>query len=386
MYARLLNLPQSQSFFLFGARETGKTRLLKDALRGEKGVLWIDFLREGEALTFLQRPSELRTRLDALAEAPAIVVLDEVQRVPEILNEVHSLIEERGTRFALTGSSARKLKRGGANLLAGRAFLNHLYPLTFLELGDDFSLERVLNWGSLPGPTPLVDDASKASFLRTYVDVYLREEIREEQIVRNLDPFARFLDVAAQCNGAIINYSRIAREAGTDSKAIARYFQILEETLVGFFLEPYHASIRKRQRQQAKFYFFDLGVKRALKGSLRVPVAPRTYEFGRAFEHLVLLEVHRLNAYRQADYKFSYVRTHNDAEIDLIAERRGDQTWAIEIKSSEQIDPSDVQKLAGLAADIPKCRPAIFCNATVARTVNGVQILPWKEGVGRLFN
>jgi predicted AAA+ superfamily ATPase len=359
---------------------------LKEAFRDKKGVLWIDFLREGEALTFLQRPSELRARLDALPEPPTIVVLDEVQRVPGILNEVHALIEERGTRFALTGSSARKLKRGGANLLAGRAFLNHLYPLTFLELGDDFSLERVLNWGSLPGLTPLVDDASKASFLRTYVDVYLREEIREEQIVRNLDPFARFLDVAAQCNGTIINYSRIARDAGTDSKEFARYFQIFEETLVGFFLEPYHASIRKRQRQQAKFYFFDVGVKRALEGSLRVPVAARTYEFGRAFEHLVLLEVHRLNAYRKGDYKFSYLRTHNDAEIDLIAERRGDQTWAIEIKSSEEIDPIDVQKLAALAADIPKCKAAIFCNTTVARTVNGVQILPWKEGVGRLFD
>jgi len=385
MYPRALNLPISLSFFLFGARGTGKTQLLKTALGHFPNVLWIDLLKEGETLAFTRNPGELRNRVDAFSSPPSIIVIDEVQRVPGLLNEIHALIEEKKLRFALTGSSARKLKRGGANLLAGRALLNNLYPLTHLELKEDFSLEEVLNWGSLPGLYSMKEDSLRAQFLRTYVDLYLREEIREEQIVRNLDPFARFLEVAAQANGTIINYSKIGRDAGTDSKAVSRYFEILEDTLIGFFLDPYHRSIRKRQRQQAKFYFFDTGVKRALEGSLRVPVNPRTYEWGNAFEHLVLLEIYRMNSYLQADYKFSYLRTHNDSEIDLIAERKGSETWAIEIKSAQEIDPVRLRQFAQIAGDIPNSKAAIFCDTKVAKRVVGVEILPWKEGIQRLF-
>jgi predicted AAA+ superfamily ATPase len=239
-------------FFLFGARGTGKTHLLQSLFPSLESVLWIDLLRQGEVLQFLRSPNELRARLDGLATPPSFVVIDEVQRVPSLLNEVHSLIEERHQKFALTGSSARKLRRGAANLLAGRALLNHLFPLTFQELGQDFSLEGVLRWGSLPAVINEQNPDVRNALLRTYVDVYLREEIREEQLVRNLDPFARFLEASAQSSGHIVNFSKIAREAGTDSKGVARYFQILEDTLLGFFLEPYHSSILKRQRQHAK--------------------------------------------------------------------------------------------------------------------------------------
>jgi predicted AAA+ superfamily ATPase len=386
MYQRLCKPLISHSFFLFGARGTGKTRLLQSLFPDHESVLWIDLLREGEVLQFIRSPNELRSRLDALAKPPSFVVIDEVQRVPSLLNEVHSLIEERQQKFALTGSSARKLRRGAANLLAGRALLNHLFPLTYRELGGDFSLERVLRWGSLPAVINEKNPDVRNALLRTYVDVYLREEIREEQLVRNLDPFARFLEAAAQSSGHIINFSKIAREAGTDSKGVARYFQILEDTLLGFFLEPYHSSIRKRQRQQAKFYLFDIGVKRALEGALRTEPSPQTYEWGRAFEHLVILEAHRLNAYLQFDYKFSYLKTQGQLEIDLIAERRGEPTWAIEIKSAAEIDIVELRRLKELAAAIPHSRPVVFCTAPRRKVIEGVLVIPWEQGIDELFS
>jgi predicted AAA+ superfamily ATPase len=386
MYQRSCKPLLSHSFFLFGARGTGKTKLLHSLFPDQESVLWIDLLREGEALQFLKSPNELRSRLDGLTKPPSYVVIDEVQRVPGLLNEIHSLIEERGQRFALTGSSARKLRRGAANLLAGRALLNHLFPLTFHELGKDFSLESVLRWGSLPAVVNEQIPDIRNALLRTYVDVYLREEIREEQLVRNLDPFARFLEVAAQSNGQILNFSKIGREAGTDSKGVARYFQILEDTLLGFFLEPYHSSVRKRQRQQAKFYLFDIGVKRALEGGLRVELSPQTYEWGRSFEHLVVLETHRLNAYLQADFKFSYLKTQGQLEIDLIAESRGKPTWAIEIKSASEVDIVEIRRLKSLASAIPNSRSAIFCTIPHRKMIEGVLVLPWQEGIRELFS
>lgn len=375
----------SPSFFLFGARGTGKTKLLNSVFTDRKSILWIDLLREGEVLQLLRSPNELLTRLDGLANPPSFVVIDEVQRVPSLLNEVHRLIEERGQKFALTGSSARKLRRGAANLLAGRVLLNHLFPLTFQELGNDFSLVSVLRWGSLPAVVNEQVPEVRNALLRSYVDVYLREEIREEQLVRNLDPFARFLEAAAQSIGQILNFSKIGREARTDSKGVARYFQILEDKLLGFFLKPYHASVRKRQRQQAKFYLFDIGVKRALEGGLRVELSPQTYEWGRSFEHLVVLETHRLNSYLQADYKLSYLKTQGQLEIDLIAERRGEPTWAIEIRSASDVDSIEVRRLKDLAGAIPNSRPTIFCTTSHRKMIEDVLVLPWQDGINELF-
>jgi predicted AAA+ superfamily ATPase len=192
MYQRLWKPLLSHSFFLFGARGTGKTRLLQSLFKNHESVLWIDLLRQGEVLQLLRSANELRPRLDGLTKPPSFVVIDEVQRVPSLLNEVHSLIEERQQKFALSGSSARKLRREAANMLGGRALLNHLFPLTFQELGNDFSLEGVLRWGSLPAVINEQNRDTRNVVLRTYVDVYLREEIREEQLVRNLDRFARY--------------------------------------------------------------------------------------------------------------------------------------------------------------------------------------------------
>lgn len=383
MYIRLCNPLITRSFFLFGARGTGKTKLLQ-ALFADKNVLWIDLLGEKESYQFAKNPSELTDRLAQCARVPDWVVIDEVQRAPRLLNDVHQLIESSQQKFALTGSSARKLKRGAANLLAGRALLNHLYPLTAEELGNDFSLEDAMNWGTLPGVITEPEILTRSEILKSYIDVYLREEIKEEQIVRQLDPFSRFLEAAAQSNGSIINLSRIGREAGTDAKSVSRYFQILEDTLLGFFLEPYHRSVRKRQRQQAKFYLFDLGVKRALEGSLRGVLVPSTYEWGKAFEQFIILEAIRLNSYYRADYRFSYLRTQSQLEVDLVAERKGDRTWVVEIKSSKFPDATEVNKLLNLAKSIPNARPAIFCTCEQRRLIQGVEILPWRDGLARM--
>jgi predicted AAA+ superfamily ATPase len=195
----------------------------------------------------------------------------------------------------------------------------------------------------------------------------------------------RFLEAAAQSSSTIVNLTRIGREAGTDAKSVSRYFQILEDTLIGFFLEPYHRSIRKRQRQLAKFFLFDLGVRRALEGALHHSPRPGTYEWGRCFEEYVVLEAIRLNAYRRADYRFSYLRTQSQLEVDLIAERRGSPTWVIEIKSGTAPDPVDVRKLLDLAGAIPDARPAFFCTAENAKVIDGIEVLPWRQGLERMF-
>jgi uncharacterized protein len=384
MYPRLCKPLQSKSFFLFGARGTGKTKLL-ESLIGRPGNLWVDLLQSGELLTFSRNTGELEQRINSFKAPPKWIVIDEVQRVPELLNQVHSLIESRGLKFALTGSSARKLKRGSANLLAGRALLNHLFPLTHIELEGDFDLTSALSWGTLPSVVNEADEAVRPEILKTYVEVYLREEIREEQIVRRLDPFARFLEVAAQSSGEIINLSKMGREAGTDAKSIARYFQILEDTLLGFYLEPYHNSIRKRQRALAKFYLFDIGVKRVLEGALRNQPRPQTYEWGKLFEHFLVNEAHRLNSYLRADYRFSYLRTQSQLEVDLILERKGERSWVIEIKSSEP-DRTELGKLKSMAQSIPNSRPVVLCNAKNNKLVDGIEVLHWTEGLRRIFD
>lgn len=384
MYPRLCKPLQKHSFFLFGARGTGKTKLIQQLLQG-RNCLWVDLLRQGELLAFIRNPNELRERLAALDTAPEWVVIDEVQRIPEILNEVHSLIEEKKLKFALIGSSARKLRRGAANLLAGRALLNYLYPLTHEELGSDFNLAEVLTWGSLPAVVTQADPESKTELLKTYVETYLREEIREEQIIRRLDPFARFLESAAQSSGSILNRTKIGHEAGTDAKSVARYFQILEDTLLGFHLEPYHTSLRKRQRNQAKFFLFDIGVKRALEGSLRILIRPQTYDWGRTFEQFLVLEAHRLNSYYRANFRFSYLKTQGELEIDLIAERHGEKTWVIEIKSSPSPAPTQIRKLQKLANAVPNGRPIIWCTTPQPRHVDGVELVSWQDGLKQLF-
>lgn len=266
-------------------------------------------------------------------------------------------------------------------MLAGRAFINHLFPLTAMEMGDTFDLTAALQWGTLPKTAQLATGEERQGFLQAYALMYLKEEVWAEQLVRRLDPFRKFLEIAAQCNGAILNYSNIARDVGVDVKTVQSYFSILEDTLTGFLLEPYHRSVRKQQRQSPKFYWFDPGVKRALDHTITQEVIPNTYGFGKAFEHWVILEAVRMNAYRRKDFRFSYLRTKDDAEIDLIVERPGAPTALIEIKSAEYIDERSTRTVEIFCKDIGRAEAFCFSRDPHRKIIGKVAVLPWQEGL-----
>lgn len=378
-------LSKNHSFFLFGARGTGKSTLIKNLYSGSS-TLWIDLLNYEDEDRYGRRPDELSKVLKQRKYKK--VVIDEIQKAPGILDTVHLEIEKnKNIQFIMTGSSARKLKRGHANLLAGRAFTYYLFPLTAVELADGFDLNVVLEFGSLPYLFDLDDSRERNEYLRSYVKTYLREEIQVEQIVRNLNPFRDFLEIAAQTNGEVINYSNIAKEIAVDDKTVKNYFSILEDTLIGFMLPPFHRSIRKRQRESPKFYLFDTGVKRALQGILRVRYEPKTYEYGRAFEHWVITECHRLNEYKRLDYRFSYLRTKDGAEIDLIVERPGEPDLLVEIKSADFVLDHHSRNLNVFCNDWDRNAEAqIWSLEENEKKIGNVSCLFWKDGISRLFN
>lgn len=394
MYQRNCKPLKDMSFLLLGARGTGKTWLLEQEFRGQS-LIWANLLENREFLKYQSQPELLRQEVEAAVKnavkGKEWVVIDEIQRVPQLLNEVHALIEDRAldgrVKFALSGSSARKLKRGGGNLLAGRALLNHLYPLTAQELADDFDLSEALSWGMLPAVSKQGDSLIKTEQLETYVAVYLREEIREEQVVRNLDPFGRFLEVAAQTSGQIVNYSKIGRDCGVDPRAVARYFQILEETLIGAFLKPYHRSVRKQQGKSPKFYFFDTGVMRALERTLKSPISESSYGYGRLFEHFVIWEFIKNNEYSRKRYSFSYLITKDGAEVDLIVDRGQAAPILIEIKSGKNPQLTDARHLRDLQDGFPDGSELwVVSQIDREREESGVRFLHWSTALKELFS
>lgn len=380
MFSRLRRLSHKNSFFLFGPRGTGKSTLLKERFQKDAS-LWLDLLDSEMEDRFLRKPNELYSIVTALPQETKYVIVDEIQKVPKLLDEVHRLIEETEKLFILTGSNARKLKHGGANLLAGRAFVYHLFPLSCFELEDRFDLNQALQWGTLPKIFTFNDEKEKSGFLRSYTDTYLKEEIWSEQIVRKLHPFRRFLEVAAQCNGKIINYANIARDVGVDDKTIKEYFIILEDTMIGFFLESYHNSFRKRLVEKPKFYFFDTGVVRSLSRKLSLPLIPKTGDYGDAFEHYIILECIRLANYFQLDYRFSFIRTANDVEVDLVIERPGKPLLCIEIKSSDIIDEKDISSFIKITRDIENCEAVVLSQDRFVKKFGHVTCYPWKQGL-----
>jgi uncharacterized protein len=376
---RQLQLSEINSFFLFGARGTGKTTLLKE-LPFLKSALYIDLLNADQEEQYALRPGLLIEQAEAMDEGEWIII-DEIQKLPKLLDHVHIIVTKKDIRFALTGSSSRKLKRGGANLLAGRAFSFSLYPFTAQELGDRFDLQEALQWGTLPKIISYKSDKNKKRFLRTYTQTYLKEEILVEQLIRNLAPFRLFLSIAAQMNTQIINFSNIARDTGVDHKTVQNYYQILVDTNLGFFLEAYNRSVRKVQKQSPKFYLFDMGVKRSLQNMLNVSLVPRTTEFGDAFESWFVGECFRLNHYHELDFKFSYLRTKDDVEVDLIIDRPGQSEVLLEIKSSDRIDDRHVNNLVHFHKDFPDAELICASRVTHKQVVNGIKVLPWQDAL-----
>lgn len=384
MLPRLLKLPDNQSFFLFGARGTGKSTLLKQQFT-KQHTLWIDLLDPEEEDKYLRNPKDLYAEVLALSNDVSHVVIDEIQKIPKLLDVVHKLIEETSKKFVMTGSSARKIKYGSANLLAGRAFVYHLFPFSFLELKKKFDLDSALMWGLLPKIWEFENKTDRYEFLKAYTNIYLKEEVWGEHFIRKLQPFRRFLEVAAQANGKIINYSNIAGDVGVDDKTIKDYFLILEDTLIGFYLEPFHHSFRKRLSAKPKFYFFDTGVARALAGQISVLLQPQTSAYGEAFEHFVILECMKLCSYHRKDFRFSYLKTKDDAEIDLVVERPGQPLLFIEIKSKTSVQEQDLYTLKKIAKDFPEAEFVCFSKSNRKKRYEEIVVWPWEAGIQHYF-
>ncbi len=381
MIHRLANLSKTQSFFMFGARGVGKSSWIQKHFQDVNNVLWIDLLKSEWEDELIKNPDYLIKVVSEQKKKPSWVCIDEVQKIPKLLDIVHYLIESQKIKFALTGSSARKLKRGSANLLAGRAFAYEMFPLTHLELGDDFNIDKYLSYGGLPSLTELTTTNDIQMYLKSYVSTYLKEEIQAEQIVRNLKPFRLFLDVAAQMNAKIVNFSKIGNDVGADTKTVQNYFEILKDTHIGFLLQAHDTNIRKRQKKNPKFYYFDTGVTRSLNRRLNIPLKKGTYEYGDLFEQFIVLEMHRLNSYFSLDYQFSYLQTNNDLEIDIIIERPGLPLAFVEIKSTDRITDQDLTSLGSLLRDQSKNEYFCLSLDPEERIVNGINILPWKKGL-----
>lgn len=381
MVPRILHLPFGRkSFFLFGPRQVGKSTLVKHALANRDHVE-IDLLKSDVMLRYKTNPSLLRSEIEYLAQKKEknIVFIDEIQKVPDLLNEIHYLIERFNDKvtFVLTGSSARKLKRSSVNMLAGRAWQFALFPFTHKELGDSFRLDEVLLKGSLP---PVVQEVVADAFmtLDAYSRTYLKEEIMDEALVRNIGAFSKFLDLAADQSGKIVNFSTIGRETGVSSKTIKGYYEILEDTLVAIRLEPYLRSARKRLVRHPKYYLFDLGVINSLCGRTTPRAAGRPTVRGILFEHFIILELYRLLHYNFRPVRMFHWRSSHGAEVDLVLED-GEVLWAIEIKSTETVSSKDLRGLGCFMEDHPQARP--ICVSTTPRPfmAGNIPVIPWEE-------
>jgi predicted AAA+ superfamily ATPase len=325
MYTRLLS-PPNHSFFLFGPRGTGKTTWLKTTFREAK---WFDLLRSEELLKLMRKPGQLRFEVEALKKG-SWVVIDEIQKLPLLLNEIHSLIADHGNKykFALSGSSARKLKRLDANLLAGRVFNRKFFPLTGAELNYDFAVDDLLRYGALP--KVCAEPHNRIDILEAYTANYIREEIQQEALVQNLASFSRFLEVAAIMNGQVVNASNIARDAGVARPTVQRYFDTLTDTLIGTWLPAWRPKVKVKEVSHPKFYFFDTGVVRAVQNRLREPL--ESVERGYLLETLVLQELRARINIAGCGGELFYWGTPSRSEIDFIW-RRGRKVFGFEVKA-----------------------------------------------------
>lgn len=370
---RLLNieLPPNRSAFLWGPRKVGKTYWLTHHMGLAHRL--IDLLKTDVRAEYLTRPYLLRERWHPEA---GLTVIDEIQKVPALLDEVHWLIENRGASFLLTGSSARKLRREHANLLGGRAWRFQMPPLCYPEV-EGLELESAFVSGLLPphflSPDPRMD-------LRAYIADYLTEEIAAEAVTRNIPAFSDFLRVAALTNGELLNYTNVARETGVSAKVVRGYFQILEDTLLGFRLSPWRRARTRRLIQTEKFFLFDVGLANQL--ARRTPLAGSA-DFGKSFEHYILMELVAYQAYRDPDLDLRFWRTSTGQEVDLIV---GDMEVAIEVKSSTRVHIGHLRALRSLKAEFPVEHALVVSRESEPRRLaDGIEVLPWRHFLDRLW-
>jgi uncharacterized protein len=372
-----IKLPKGQSAFLWGPRKTGKTTYLRANFPGS---LRYDLLQTDLFLEFVKRPFLLRDQL--LAASPKHlddpVIIDEVQRVPQLLDEVHWLIENAGLRFILCGSNARKLKRGKANLLGGHAWRYELHPLVSAEVAD-LDLLKVLNRGMIP--VHYLQEKYRKS-LQAYVRDYLKEEVFNEGLTRNIPAFSRFFDAMGHSHGELTNYANIARDCGVDAKTVKEYYQILVDTLLGTMIEPYknrqdrHVIIRA-----GKFYLFDVGVAGAIIRRL-IP-QEKGEQFGKALEHFILMEILAHRTYRKLGYDVNFWRTKSGLEVDFIL---GQGEVAIQVKGTSRIDHTNLRPLKAFIQEHRPARALVICNERTPRLHENIRILPWRDFLQMLWN
>lgn len=368
---RLLEIPlrPGRSAFLWGPRKVGKTYWIRERF-AQVGDWVIDLLRTDEFAEYAARPALLRERWKG-----GRVIIDEVQKVPALLDEVHWLIENRRASFLLTGSSARKLRRGHANLLAGRAWRYEMGPLSCLEI-EDFELERAMQAGLLP---PHYLSEQPEMDLRAYVADYLKEEIAAEAATQNIPAFAEFLRVAALTNAELLNYTNVARESGVSAKVVRGYFQILEDTLLGHRLPAWRGKSKRRLIGTQKFYLFDVGVANALARRTPVPGNP---DFGKSFEHWVWMELTNYRRYRMPDLPIAYWRTSTGLEVDFIL---GEMRTAVEIKASTRLHEGDLRGLRALAEEERVRHLVVVSLEAMPRRIGKIEVLPWRTFVEGLY-
>ncbi len=352
-----------RSLFLLGPRQTGKSTLIRQQLAG---AFRIDLLENDTYLTLQRAPERLREWCTGVGE---VVVIDEIQKLPQLLDEVQLLIERKKLRFLLTGSSARKLRSGGVNLLGGRARSQSLHPLSIHELGERFELDRALHHGLLPA-IYLGDEPDED--LAAYVGTYLREEISHEALTRNVPAFARFLEVAALCNTEQINYTKIANDAQVARTTVQEYFQILRDTLLGWDLPAWQRTKKRKAVATAKFWFFDWGVVRHLRGTGRM--ASPSPEFGQAFEAWIGHELKTWCDYRGKGAALCYWRSRAGHEVDFVV---GDEV-AVEVKATTNVTNRHVKGLVALREEALLKRHVVVCQEGRRRVVDGIDILPWQ--------
>lgn len=362
MYNRVLSLSESEtnSLFLFGARQTGKTSLLHERFPNS---IYYDLLEFDTMMRFRQRPSLLR---DLLEEVPngSLVIIDEIQQVPELLNEIHLLISRKQIRFILCGSSARKLRRNSVNTLGGRALPTTLYPLVSAEI-PDFNLIRAVNNGMMPAIYPLENPRRQ---VQAYVDVYLKEEIMAEALVRNLMGFSNFLRAAAMTNGEMVNYQNIAQDCGVSAKTVKEYFSILTDTLIGYMIPAYSKTNKRSVVQAPRFYFFDVSIPNFLLN--RGELLPGSPEFGHAFEHFFMQELIAYLGYNNSIEQLTYWRTYTGLEVDAVI---GEARIAIEFKSVTEVRTAHVKNLKHFAEEYPDARLMIVTLDKFNRKLGNVE-------------
>lgn len=367
------------SIFLWGARQTGKSTLLMQRFPEAK---YYDLLESDLYERFRRQPSLLRNEL-SMIDSKTLIIIDEIQKIPELLDEVHWLMSRRNMRFILSGSSARKLRRCGANLLGGRAIRQQLFPFVSAEI-PDFNLSRAINNGMLPRHY-LIENPTKR--LQAYVGDYLREEIKEEALTRNIASFSRFLETAAINDGEILNYNNIATDCGVSAPTVKEYFSILEETLIGYTLPAYTKTVKRRMIQAPKFYIFDIGIVNYL--THRKNLQPGSVDYGHALEHLIVQEIMAYLGYTESELQVAYWRTASGFEVDIIISEpySNEIKCAIEVKSCQEVQNRHLKGLRALHEEHPQSLLVCISHDMAPRmTEDGIEIWPVEDFLKQQWN